>query len=168
MIEYIFLAYNGVTYFSAALHAGYFFSEITYIRPKGNSAGMLGECDELPLNIPLTSMWEARAWAACGVLCRPIFDCSSGQQIKIHSFSKNKETSKIHKQKLSEIYHSISCRPVHSAREVIKIKNLALLMAHSILRVPILPPAFVFFWEKLQMPHNGAVSSWKSNGGALK
>ena len=35
-------------------------------------------------------------------------------------------------------------RPVHSAREVIKI-NLALPMAHSILRVPILAPAFVLF-----------------------
>ena len=57
-------------------------------RPKGDSGGMLDECDELPLNIPLTSAWEARAWAACGVLCRPIFDSSSGQQIKIHSFSK--------------------------------------------------------------------------------
>ena len=33
-------------------------------------------------------------------------------------------------------------RPVHSAREVIKIK-LALFMAQSIPSVPILPPAFV-------------------------
>ena len=61
-------------------------------RPKGDSGGMPGECDELPLNIPLTSAWEARGWAACGVLCRPTFDGSSGQQIKIYSFSKNKET----------------------------------------------------------------------------
>ena len=64
-------------------------------RPKGDSGGMLDECDELSLNIPLTSTWEARAWAAWGVFCRPIFDCSSEQEIKIRSFSKNKERSKI-------------------------------------------------------------------------
>ena len=64
-------------------------------RPKRDSGGMRDECDELSLNIPLTSTWEDRAWVACGVLCRPIFDCSSGKQIKIRSFSKNKETSKI-------------------------------------------------------------------------
>ena len=55
-------------------------------------------------------------WAACGVLWRPIFDCSSGQQIKIHSFSKNKETSKTHKQKLSEIFHSTIVAVQYTAR----------------------------------------------------
>ena len=33
---------------------------------------------------------------------------------------------------------------------------------------PHLPPAFVFFWEKLQIPHNEAGRSWKPHGGALK
>ena len=90
-IEYISLAYNGVTYFSPALHAttdiffsvGYFFLKSPTLesldslprrRSMGDTAGMLDECDE-SLNTPLTSAWEARAWAACGFLCRPIFDC---------------------------------------------------------------------------------------------
>ena len=78
-----------------------------------NSGGMLDECD---CPIPSTSAWEARAWAACGVLCSPIFDCSIGQQIRIHSFSKNKEASKIHKQKLSEIFHSTIDAVQYTAR----------------------------------------------------
>ena len=59
------------------------------------------------------------------------------------------------------------CRPVHSAREVIKIK-MALFMAQSIPSVPI-PNGifrafflFFFFSEKLQMLHGGAGRSYKN------
>ena len=89
-----------------------------------------------------------------------MYVCIPGvQQIKVHSFSKIKKRVKYTTIRVlqAKAFGNISfydrCRPVHSAREVIKI-NLALLMAHSIPSVPILPPAFVFFWEKLQMPHN--------------
>ena len=65
-IEYISLAYNGVTYFSPALHAtrdffffsaGYFFlksftheslGSLPRRRPNGDSEGMLDERDESP------------------------------------------------------------------------------------------------------------------------
>ena len=151
------------------------FSEITYMAGawvashadvlRGiNSGGMLDECD---CPIPLTSAWEARAWAACGVLCRPIFDCSSGQQIKIHSFSKNKETSKIHKQKLSEIFHSTINAVQYTARVKWSKSTWRYLWLTQFQACPS-PPAFVFFWEKLQIPHNGAGRSWKPHGGALK
>ena len=137
-------------------------------RPKGDSGGMLDECDELPLNIPLTFAWEARAWAACGVLCRPMFDCSSGQQIKIHSFSKNKETGKIRKQKLSEIFLSTIDAVQYTARVKWSKSTLRYLWLTQFQACPSSPQHLSFFWEKLQMPHDGAGCSWKSHGGGLK
>ena len=68
------------------------------------------------------------------------------QQIKVHSFSKIKKRVKYTMIRVlqAKAFGNISfydrCRPVHSAREVIKIK-LALFMAQSIPSVPILPPA---------------------------
>ena len=71
----------------------------------------------------------------------------------------------------AKVFENISfydqCRPVHSAREVIKIK-LALFMAQSIPSVPILNGIFqafvilVFLGEKLQMLHGGAGGSYKN------
>ena len=121
-------------------------------------------------NIPLTSACrEARAGAACGVLCRTIFDCSSAQQIKIRSFSKNKETSEIHKQKLSEIFYSTIDAVQYTARVKWSKSTWRYLWLTQFQACPSpLPPTFVFYWEKLQMPHNGAGRSWKSHGGALK
>ena len=101
-IEYISLAYNGVTYFYPALHATragayrllkrdiffrcWFFFCGNHLHTRAWVAshadvdlrGIREECltnVTNPLNILLTSSSEARAWAACGVLCRPIFDC---------------------------------------------------------------------------------------------
>ena len=60
-IQYISLAYNGVTYFSAALHAGYFFSEITYMARAWVAShadvlrGIREECLTNVTNCPLIS-----------------------------------------------------------------------------------------------------------------
>ena len=124
-------------------------------RPKGDSGGMLDECDELPLNIPLTFAWEARAWAACGVLWRPIFDCSSGQQIKIHSFSKNKETSKIHKQKLSEIFHSTIDAVQYTARVKWSKSTWRYLWLTKFQACPSSPQHLSFFGKSCKCPTMG-------------
>lgn len=90
-IEYISLAYNGVTYFSPALHAttDIFFWNHLHSRAWVAShadvlRGIQEECLRLELGRPVRFYVDR-------------FLIAGGQQIKTHSFSKNKETSKIHK-----------------------------------------------------------------------
>ena len=93
------------------------------------------------------------------------FLIAGGQQIKIHSFSKNKETSQIHNDKgiasksFREVFHSTVDAIQYTAREVIKIK-LALFKVSQFQACPSprhLSGICHFVSEKLQMPHGGAL-----------